>query len=198
MEQLSKNHSSIGRYLLALATNDPSIRVEPIVVCGEGGAMVDAGMFAIDLTDSRASRNAPVTELAAHQSINSKHSAALYGNVYTHQCVNVYFQNIYLGAFIAREMKYKCLDNSELVEERKQIERMLPKLKHHYPQHFPKDKINNSHNNYNLDKFTFWEVKNAVNKIKRRKAHGPDETPMEVFKEMYETNKKMMLLVLNY
>ena len=42
-----------------------------------------------------------------------------------------------------------------------------------------------------------WEVKRVVHKLKGRKAAGPDEIPMVLFKELDDDNLKKVQKVLN-
>ena len=46
------------------------------------------------------------------------------------------------------------------------------------------DTAKNTEAQYNIDKITIEEIWTTINKYKRRKAPGPDEIPMELFKEM--------------
>jgi hypothetical protein len=50
---------------------------------------------------------------------------------------------------------------------------------------------------YNLAEITLEELKTVISKFKKRKAPGPDEVPMEVFKEMDDDNLVSILDLLS-
>ena len=59
------------------------------------------------------------------------------------------------------------------------------------------DKIVFTKQEYIKEEFTRKELTEIIKNIKRRKAPGPDETPMEIFKEMDEDNKEEVRNILN-
>ena len=60
-----------------------------------------------------------------------------------------------------------------------------------------KDRIIEENENYNTQEITLQELKQIIKKFKRRKAPGPDEIPMEIFKEMDDENLANTLELLN-
>ena len=50
---------------------------------------------------------------------------------------------------------------------------------------------------YNVGDITLSELKKVVKKFKRRKSSGPDEVPMEIFKEMNDESMRRVLDTLN-
>ena len=63
------------------------------------------------------------------------------------------------------------------------------------PERRPKIIVENK--NYNDGEITLEEVRRILKKIKRRKAPGPDEIPMEAFKEMDDENLEKIVKMLN-
>jgi hypothetical protein len=62
---------------------------------------------------------------------------------------------------------------------------------------FPKDKIVRTSEDYIVSRITIEELKTVIKKVKRRKAPGPDEIPIEVFKEMDDVSLIPILHILN-
>ena len=58
----------------------------------------------------------------------------------------------------------------------------IPNTQNHTKIH----RARNTENDYNIEEITIEELKAIINRIKRRKAPGSDEIPMELFKEMNE------------
>ncbi len=90
--------------------------------------MVHAGMLPPDLSNPNATRRAPILELVSPQVIDSDHSVSFCNNLYTHQSVNVFFQNIYLGAFTVENMEYKYLKYSEFKMEGDRMRSVIAQL----------------------------------------------------------------------
>ena len=59
------------------------------------------------------------------------------------------------------------------------------------------DKIVTAEVSYNVGDITLSELKKVVKKLKRRKSSGPDEVPMEIFKEMDDESLRRVLGILN-
>ena len=62
---------------------------------------------------------------------------------------------------------------------------------------FRRGRIINEDLDYNIEEITLEELRKTINKFKRRKAPGPDEIPMEAFKEMDDENLEHLLKTLN-
>ena len=52
-------------------------------------------------------------------------------------------------------------------------------------------------NRYNEEDFTMDELNNTIKKLKRRKATGPDDMPIEALKELGEEGRSIMLEIIN-
>ena len=61
----------------------------------------------------------------------------------------------------------------------------------------PKNKLIEKDLPYNTGPITASELQAVIKKFKRRKALGPDEVPMEILKEMDDTNLNKLVDVLN-
>ena len=64
------------------------------------------------------------------------------------------------------------------------------------PEVFP-GKIVNENLKYRIEKLTLEELREIIKKTKRRKATGPDEIPMEAFKEMDDESLQKIIDLLN-
>ena len=64
-------------------------------------------------------------------------------------------------------------------------------------QDFPNTKIVNVDENYNVGEITMEETSRTIKKCKRKKAAGPDEVPMELFKEMDDDMLDVIREILN-
>ena len=62
---------------------------------------------------------------------------------------------------------------------------------------YRKDAINTGYLPYNTGPITFKELTDIIAKLKRHKAPGPDEMPIEIFKELTNGNKNKLLELLN-
>ena len=62
---------------------------------------------------------------------------------------------------------------------------------------FPNHKVFRENLPYQYGEITHEELKLVLKKFKRRKAPGPDEVPMEIFKEMSDENLNIVLDILN-
>ena len=49
----------------------------------------------------------------------------------------------------------------------------------------------------NSERITIQEVKRAINKFKQKKAPGPDEMSVELFKQLNDANKAVIVDILN-
>ena len=58
-------------------------------------------------------------------------------------------------------------------------------------------RTNDSEKDYNTEEITLEEIWNTLKKFKRRKAPGPDEIPIELFKEMNDESMKGVKDLLN-
>ena len=59
------------------------------------------------------------------------------------------------------------------------------------------EKITKQKQNYNLDEITYQELIAVIKKFKKGKAPGPDEVPMEIFKQMNKGNLEEILKIIN-
>ena len=110
LHRLTKNSSGLGENLVAVLNSkktDCHGLLVPFEVRGTGGFGGVVGSNPIDSSNANARREAPTHLPPAGQDPTSKHADALFGLVRCQQCVNVFYQDVYIGLFYAKEAAIK-------------------------------------------------------------------------------------------
>ena len=144
IQRLQKNSHGLGANLVTVLNFQASQgkKLLPLVeweLRGQGGAGVLAGSHALDSSRLNAKREAPTHYPPSGQDSSSKHSYALFGLVKCHSCVNVFFKDIYIGLFYAKEATVKEYSLAESLDELSKLKSTLADLHKLQPGLTPKE-----------------------------------------------------------
>ena len=140
LHRIQKNSAEVGFNLArAIRAQHGSVheKLKTMIMRGRGGASVLAGSLPIDSSNNKASRENPTHILSSNQNLTDKHAMALFGCCENQQCVNVFYENIYIGPFYIEDVHCKKHTIDEYREELKNLEQVLKELNGLAPEIFP-------------------------------------------------------------
>ena len=120
---IAKNHSSLFKTLITCSRGEG--RLEPMMIRSRGGAAGVAGANQMDSSSKRVHRSSPNLTLSTSQKVNDQVSLGFCELVKHRQVVNVFMNGMYCGAWVAKEVRYRYLDDEEVWAEYEAFENLI-------------------------------------------------------------------------
>ena len=98
-----------------------------------------AGQLPILPSKPNAVRESPTRFPYRNQKMTNKHALALFGCCENQQCVNVFYDSIYIGLFYVKDIQCKRYTKTDAIDEVRRLQNLLQELSKLMPKRFKKD-----------------------------------------------------------
>ena len=130
-----KNHSTLLQAVKTVL--DGHGKMSDVIVRGCGASLGKAGTYAISISNDHARKDAPTHYVSSGQNVTDKMAQTLMQCTQHRRCVNVFYNGLYLGAFLVKETQIKKLKTSEVKEEHQKCKKLFAELHEKVPELFP-------------------------------------------------------------